>query len=130
MIKLKYNILYVPNVDTAISFYERAFGFERQFITPDSNYGELKTGETTLSFANETFVKENIPGGFQESRLGKKPFGIELGFTTRNVEEVYQNAILEGAKALVAPKTKPWGQVVAYVQDPNGFLLEICTPMD
>jgi YD repeat-containing protein len=27
------------------------------------------------------------------------------------------------------PKTKPWGQVVAYVRDKDGFLIEICTPM-
>ncbi len=30
---------------------------------------------------------------------------------------------------VVEPNTKPWGQVVAYVRDLDGFLIEICTPM-
>jgi hypothetical protein len=27
------------------------------------------------------------------------------------------------------PKIKPWGQVVAYVRDLDGFLIEVCSPM-
>ena len=34
-----------------------------------------------------------------------------------------------GGTVLEAPKSKPWGQVVAYVRDIDGFLVEVCTPM-
>ncbi|WP_083994044.1 hypothetical protein [Gelidibacter algens] len=27
------------------------------------------------------------------------------------------------------PKQKPWGQIVAYIRDLDGFLIEICTSM-
>jgi len=27
------------------------------------------------------------------------------------------------------PEAMPWGQTTAYVTDPNGFLVEICTPV-
>jgi len=61
--------------------------------------------------------------------LKAKPFGIEIGFTTDNVVETFSAAINAGATVVENPKTKPWGQVVAYVRDLDGFLIEICTPM-
>jgi lactoylglutathione lyase len=130
MIKFSYTILYVTDVLKSLSFYEEAFGFKRKFIAPNNEYGELITGDTTLSFAAVSLAKTNLSAGFIESTPDGKPFGIEIGFTTKEVEEVYDNAIKAGAIAVEKAQTKPWGQVVAYVKDPNGFLIEICTPMD
>lgn len=129
MIKFAYTILYVQDVSKSIEFYQNAFGFTRKFIAPGNDYGELLTGETTLSFASTSLAKSNLSDGFTESSLTNKPFGIELGFTTANVEETVSAAILAGATLLENPKTKPWGQVVAYVRDLDGFLIEICTPI-
>lgn len=130
MIKFAYTILYVEDVTTSINFYENAFEFKRKFITPDNSYGELLTGNTTLSFASITLAKTNLKDGFIESNLQNKPFAQEIGFTTENVEHVYQNALKAGAIAEAAPTLKPHGQTVAYVRDLDGFLVEICTPMD
>ena len=129
MIKFAYTILYVHDVTKAIEFYEKAFGFTRKFIAPENDYGELLTGETTLSFASTRLANSNLEGGFTESTLTNKPFAIEIGFTTDNVDETVKTAINAGATVVANPKTKPWGQVVAYVRDPDGFLIEICTPM-
>lgn len=129
MIKFAYTILYVNDVEKAISFYEKAFGFNRKFVTPDNDYGELLVGETTLSFASFTMAKSNLEDGFVESNLNNRPFGIEIGFTTENVEETLNNAVAAGATIVANPKTKPWGQIVAYVRDLDGFLVEICTAM-
>ena len=46
-----------------------------------------------------------------------------------NVEETVKSAVSAGGTLLQNPKTKPWGQVVAYIRDIDGFLIEICTPM-
>jgi lactoylglutathione lyase len=129
MIKFAYTILYVQDVTKAVEFYENAFDFTRKFVTPENDYGELLVGETTLSFASITLAKSNLTDGFTESSLANKPFGIEIGFTTDNVEETVLRAITAGATIVENPKTKPWGQVVAYVRDLDGFLIEICTPM-
>ena len=129
MIKFAYTILYVRDVTKAVEFYENAFGFVRKFITPDNDYGELLVGETTLSFASTTLAHINLPKGFRESHLNDKPFGIEIGFTTSDVPETLETAIKAGATLVENPKTKPWGQIVAYVRDIDGFLIEICTPM-
>lgn len=129
MIKFAYTILYVNDVEKAISFYEKAFGFNRKFVTPDNDYGELFVGETTLSFASFTLANSNLEDGFVESNLNNRPFGIEIGFTTENVEETLKNAVNAGATIVANPKTKPWGQIVSYVRDLDGFLVEICTAM-
>lgn len=129
MIKFAYTILYVKDVTKSITFYENAFGFERKFIAPGNDYGELITGDTTLSFASTELAKTNLSEGFVESSPGGKPFGIEIGFATTDVEKTYADAIKAGAVSVEKSKTKPWGQVVAYVKDPDGFLIEICTPM-
>ena len=129
MIKFAYTILYVQDVAKAVAFYEEAFGFTRKFITPDNDYGELLVGETTLSFASVGLAKSNLADGFQESTLNQKPFGIEIGFTTDNVEETLTNAEKAGAVVVEKPKTKPWGQTVGYLRDLDGFLIEVCTPM-
>ena len=129
MIKFAYTILYVRDVTRSVTFYETAFGFARKFISPDNDYGELLAGETTLSFASFMLAGSNLRDGFIDSSLDNKPFGIEIGFTTDNVEETLNNAIAAGATLVEKPKTKPWGQTVAYVRDPDGFLVGICTPM-
>ena len=127
MIKFGYTILYVENVEESVAFYENAFGFSRKFVTPDGDYGELITGETTLSFASKALASKNLPDGFIESSLEDKPFAIEIGFIVENVPEVLQKATSFGAVMVSEPVEKPWGQVVAYARDLNGFLIEICT---
>jgi len=129
MVKFSYTILYVKNVSESIEFYEKAFGFKRKFITPENDYGELLSGETIISFADVQLASTNLSNGFNLSKRNEKPFGIELGFTTENVETVFDQAVKMGATPLETIKIKPWGQAVAYVQDINGFLIEICSPM-
>jgi lactoylglutathione lyase len=129
MVKFAYTILYVSDVTKSVEFYEESFGFQRKFITPENDYAEILTGETTISFASKILANSNLKNGFLESDLSKKPFGIELGFTTENVEEILEKSISAGATLLEKPKQKPWGQTVAYIRDIDGFLIEVCTPM-
>jgi lactoylglutathione lyase len=129
MISLAYTILYVKDVTKSIEFYEQAFGLSRKFITPDNTYGELETGATTLSFASIEFAKSNLKTGFIENNPDNLPFAQEIGFTTDNVEETVKGAVDAGAVLAVEAQSKPWGQVVAYLRDPDGFLIEICTPV-
>lgn len=129
MIKYAYTILYVPEVEKAVAFYESAFDFSRKFITPEGDYGEVLSGETTLAFASLELGQSNFNEGFITSNAKAKPFGIELVFATEEIEKVVPQAIAAGAIELEKITNKPWGQKVAYVKDPNGFLIEICTPM-
>lgn len=129
-IQYAYTILYVPDVAKTLEFYTKAFGFEQKFLTPEKDYGELVSGSTTLAFANLELGHSNFKKGFVPSSDQEKAFGIELAFTTEEVEKVIENAITHGAELFEAAVTKPWGQQVGYLRDMNGFIIEICTPIN
>ncbi len=121
-----YNLYYVRDVEATVAFYEAAFGLERKFVH-ENDYGELKTGNTTLGFVSLELARSNGIDFVESSPLQSPP--VEIGFVTQDVTAAYQFAIDHGAAPVVAPKEKPWGQVVSYVRDLNGFLVEICSPM-
>jgi hypothetical protein len=75
MIKFAYTILYVENVLKSMEFYQRAFGFSEKMLAPDNSYGEVMSGETTLSFAQLSLAKSNLKDGFIESDLNTSGFG-------------------------------------------------------
>ncbi|PIF46960.1 putative glyoxalase superfamily protein PhnB [Chryseobacterium sp. 52] len=127
MIKFKYVILYVEDVEKSMNFYQNTFDTPIKFITPEKDYGEVLTGETSLSFASVSLANSNIKRGFLSSKAEEKPFGIELGFTTDDVETLVQKAVKNGAVLYEDITIKPWGQKVAYIKDLNNYLVEICT---
>src|SRR5215213_1171125 len=111
-----YTILYVSDVEASLDFYERA------------QYAELDTGDTALAFAAHELAAANLPGVFRpEERPSMRP-AFEVCFVTDNVPSAFDRAIEEGAESVSAPQTKPWGQDVAYVRDPDGNLVELASP--
>lgn len=106
--KYAYTILYVENVMETIEFYEKAFEFRRKFMTPENDYGELITGETTIAFASTELGNSNFKNGFEKINKSGKPFGVELAFTTENIERDFQNAIKSGATEFEPLTEKPW----------------------
>jgi len=127
--KFAYTILYVRDVGRSLAFYESAFGLQRRFLHESGMYGELETGDTTLAFAADAIARSNLPGGFESADLSRPPAASEVAFATPDVQAAFDRATRAGAVAVAAPKAKPWGQTVAYVRDPDGHLVELCTPM-
>lgn len=122
----RYTILYVDDVKATLDFYRRAFGFETGFLHESGDYGELKTGETKLAFSSTALMRQL--GKSPAAADPKKP-AFEIAFETDNVETSLKRAVDAGA-TLVMPATKQdWGQTISYVSDPNGCLVEICTPV-
>lgn len=127
--KLGWVIHYVPDVAATLAFYEHAFGLTRGMLTEGNEFGTLATGETTLAFCAETFLAADAFFDFIPMRPNKLPAASEIAFVTDDVPGAYTKAVAAGALPLLAPKEKPWGQVVAYVRDLNGFQVEICSPI-
>ena len=125
-----YTILYADSVTETVEFYKKAFGFSPRFISPEEDYGELISGETTTAFASVELGNTNFKNGFEKVTDSEKPFGVELAFTTENIEVDFQRAIEAGATEFESLTQKPWGQQVGYVRDNNGFLIELCTPVE
>lgn len=127
MVKFGYTILYVRDVPQSVAFYQQAFGLRQRFIHESQQYAEIETGGTTLAFASNELAKSNLPNGFFENNRENKPAGIEIGLVTEDVRGLCDRAVKSGAVMLVEPYEKPWGQVVAYVRDLDGILIEICS---
>lgn len=126
--KLGYVIHYVPDVAATVAFYEAAFGLQRRFADESGTYAELETGATALAFAAEEMVAEQ-GATFRRLRPGEPPPAIEIGLVAADVRAAYTRAVAAGAVPLLPPREKPWGQLVGYVRDLNGALVEICSPM-
>jgi catechol 2,3-dioxygenase-like lactoylglutathione lyase family enzyme len=124
---LGYVIVYVPDVDRTVAFYERAFGLQRRFVHPSGQYAEMETGATALAFANEAYTPSRE--AFEQNRPERKAAGAEVAFVVGDVPAAVERACTCGAVQVVAPTVKPWGQTIAYVRDLNGFLVELCTAM-
>lgn len=91
------------------------------------DYGELDTGSTKLSFSSLKLMKE----------LGKNPAkakpnapSFEIAFETDDVAAALAKAVSVGATLVQDAEEMPWGQTTAYITDNNGFLVEICTPIE
>lgn len=123
-----YCIIYVSDVPETLSFYEDAFGFRTAFLHESKLYGELDTGRTKLAFASDEMAEINGLS-VRANRLAEQAAGYEIALVSKDPGKAYDKAIAAGATALKAPQAKPWGQVVGYVRDINGCLVEICSPI-
>ena len=131
MINFGYTIVYVPDVEQTINFYENVFDLKRKFIHESGQYGELETGATTLAFASNDLARTTLGShaDFHPNTVEKPPAGIEIALVTDQVESYFTKAVQQGAVAIAAPTKKPWGQMVGYIRDLNGVLIEIASPM-
>jgi uncharacterized glyoxalase superfamily protein PhnB/ribosomal protein S18 acetylase RimI-like enzyme len=125
--KFGYTILYVSDVEEAVSFYESAFGVKRAFVH-EGGYGEMATGETKLAFASVELAKSNGVSFHEALSHGPSP-AVEIAFVTEDVATAFKKAVEAGATSVAEPKVKPWGQTVGYVRDIHGFLVELCSPV-
>ena len=120
-----YAIAYVEEPERSAAFWESAFGLKRRFVEESGQYAELETGATTLAFASNELGRSNLPAGFRRNDPSEPPAGVEIALVAEDVEATFARALEAGAVAVAEPKTKPWGQTVAYVRDPDGVLVEI-----
>lgn len=121
---LRYTIFYVDDVPATLNFFERAFGLERGFLHESGDYGELITGDTKLAFSSTALMRQ----------LGKNPAApntdaptFEIAFETDDVKASLAVALAAGATLVQDARDEPWGQTTSYVNDPNGYLIEICS---
>lgn len=124
---LRYTILYVEDVPATLDFFNHAFGTETEFLHESGDYGQLSTGETKLAFSSVELM----------TNLGKNPSKadaaaptFEIAFETGDVAAAFKRATDAGATVIQDVREEPWGQTTSYVADPNGYLVEICSPVD
>lgn len=122
----RYTILYVADVPAARDFYTAAFGLEAGFLHEGGDYGELVTGATKLAFSSRALM----------TQLGKAPAPadpkapvFEIAFEVDDVPAALARAVKAGAALVQEVREEPWGQTTSYVSDLDGYLIEICSPV-
>lgn len=122
----RYTILYVHNVEETLGLFNKAFGFETAFLHESKDYGELDTGQTKLAFSSISLMQQ----------LGKSPAtepvktpSFEIAFETDDVATALAKALNAGTELVQDVTQMPWGQTIAYVRLAEGFLVEICSPV-
>jgi lactoylglutathione lyase len=120
-------VLHVTDIERTLDFYERAFGLQPRFADESGLYAELETGATALAFTERRFAAQQAcatAGGQPDEPAAP----CELAFAVDDVQHAFDAALAAGATPVRPPTAKYWGQVVAYVRDPDGHLLQISTP--
>ncbi|MFV3075222.1 VOC family protein [Niveispirillum fermenti] len=122
----RYTILYVDDVAASIDFFTRAFSLEKGFVHEGGDYGELATGHTKLAFSSTSLMRQL---GKDPARPSRRQPCFEIALETDDVAGALRRALAAGAVLEKDVQEMPWGQTLAYVSDPNGYLIEICSPV-
>lgn len=120
----RYTILYVADVPATLAFYAAAFGLEQGFLHESGGFGELITGETKLSFCSIALMQQL--GKTVATKTPAAPC-FEIAFETADVATALDRAVKAGARLVQGVEYMEWGQTTAYVQTPDGTMVEICT---
>lgn len=122
-------MFWVADVPATVGFYEEAFGLKRRWLRDEGDYAMMETGPVTLQFA----VESAAPASglrIRPHRPGAAAAAVQVSLAVDDVPAARERALAAGATDVAAPVTKPWGQVVAYVRDRDGILVELTTPGD
>lgn len=122
-------MLWVPDVRATVRYYQDAFDVHPRWVRDEGDYAQMETGATVLQFA----AQEAAPSSGVEIVIAapdRPAPGVQLAFVADDVPSAMRRAVDAGGSEVAAPVTKPWGQVIGYVRDVNGFLVEIATAGD
>jgi PhnB protein len=118
--------LVVRNADRAIEFYKKAFGAEERFrmYGPDGKaimHAELKIGDSIFMLSEESKeMKAHSP-----ESIGGSP--VSLYVYVRDVDQIFNQAVSEGATVLKPVNDQFYGDRSGYLKDPFGHLWSIAT---
>jgi catechol 2,3-dioxygenase-like lactoylglutathione lyase family enzyme len=103
-------------------FYVALLGFE---VNYDSDwYVQLRSPENQeLEFGIISRTSGLVPAEFQ-----KAPTGMYVTFVVPDVDVVYSKAVSLGMTIVQEPKNEFYGQRRFLTVDPNGCLIDICSP--
>lgn len=110
--------LLVDSLSISREFYENKLGLTVK--STDTGFVEYKLGETPIALFEKKFATSMFPSKYM-THAG----GLVLALKVDSVEKQCQKLKSLGVEIFEGPKEVPWGQTVAYLHDPNGYIIEI-----
>lgn len=115
--------IFTDDVDTLVTFYERATGIGAARLHP--LFAEIRTPTGTLAIAGSETARL-LGDGVAEARANRS---VALDFLVDDVDATCQ-ALRDVVDAFVGePTDMPWGNRSLLVRDPDGNLINFFTPM-
>lgn len=119
--------LLVNDVEAAVKFYEKAFGFNKKQMMPGPEgnivHAELTYQGQTIMLGKAGAFGENIQPPIASGM--KSP--ISLYVYCDEVDKFYDTAVTAGAKSLQAPDDTFWGDRMCCLQDSEGYIWHFAT---
>jgi lactoylglutathione lyase len=115
MVERAFPVIFAEKVAATAAFYE-ALGFERHFELPpegEPGYVGLRRGSHELAVVSAEWPQQygaSVASGVR----------FEMFVYVEQVDEVVEAMRLAGTRTLCEPADMPWGERVAYVEDPEG----------
>jgi len=116
-----YLILIVEDLDRALGFYVDVLGLRLGHRSGE--YAQLDTGTTRLALYTRSAMAKTL-GMALAPPVSNAP-GFEVGFKVSDVDAAFTELIARGARPVMPPTDRFWGQRTAYLRDPDGHLIEL-----
>lgn len=123
---MKYIILYVRDLEQTMYFYRDILQLPVKMQV--DTYVEFDTGMTTLSFNTRESVRQDIGLDVADDLTASSTF--EIGFVVDDMVATIEQFRQQQVVIVKEPVVKPWGQTVAYITDPDGHFIEICSAIE
>lgn len=120
-------MLSVADLDRSLTFYEGGLQGERHYRFPPEGppvFVTLTFGETEIGLALMT--GSTLHGRSLRPASGHR---VELCVYVDDVDRAFDELVAAGAPGVVEPCEQPWGERVAYVEDPDGNLVMLTAPL-
>jgi lactoylglutathione lyase len=114
-------IFAVDDVARAAAFYEAAVGARRRVDVGVYVELDLPDGPGVGVYQRDGFAKNT--GRPNAPCTAGSTTGTEIYFRVDDVDAAVSRALAAGAVMLSPAATRPWGETVAYVADPDGNVL-------
>lgn len=118
--------LVVRDCAKAIEFYGRAFGAKEAMRVPAPDgrsiwHAELRFGDSAM------FMNDEMPGMGAPAPAAERPSPASFWIYAPDCDAAYQRAVDAGAKGMRPPEDAFWGDRVATVADPFGYVWTFAT---
>ena len=121
-------IFYAADVERAVTFYRKAFGFEVEFRWPregDPEYAFIRRERLGIGVAGHATAQALRPAAPDDGG----PPAFELCVRTDDVDRAGERLVALGALELLPPGDQPWAERVAYFVDPEGNPIQVTAPV-
>jgi uncharacterized glyoxalase superfamily protein PhnB len=121
------DVLFVPNVDEAVSFYTETFGFKLQRRDPPA--GDWATFAIVRLGAAMVMLMQDAFYAGPRRELDTRGAGLDIRVMVDDVDALYTRARAAGLPIMHELGDRDYGLRDFIVRDPNGFRLRFASPL-